>query len=121
MSMEIHNQHLKNLSNKLSYKDLIIFLIPFTIFMVYLYIFNPGILRPDTFNQFHQIATSTFGNWHPFFYIFIVINEKNKEKLGEVLTIAYTDSLTGVKSRHAFVEEEIKIDEAIAKRSLYLC
>ena len=71
MSMEIHNQHLKNLSNKLSYKDLIIFLIPFTIFMVYLYIFNPGILRPDTFNQFHQIATSTFGNWHPFFHTFI--------------------------------------------------
>ena len=71
MSMEIHNQHLKNLSNKLSYKDLIIFLIPFTVFMVYLYIFNPGILRPDTFNQFHQIATSTFGNWHPFFHTFI--------------------------------------------------
>lgn len=46
------------------------------------------------------------------------MNEKNKEKLGEVLTIAYTDSLTGVKSRHAFVEEEIKIDEAIAKNNM---
>lgn len=71
MNLKIDNQYLKNFSHKLSYKDLVIFLIPFVIFMVYLYIFNPGILRPDTFNQFHQIATSTYGNWHPFFHTFI--------------------------------------------------
>ena len=71
MNMKINNRYLNNISNKLSYKDLIIFLIPFVIFMVYLYIFDPGILRPDTFNQFHQIATSTYGNWHPFFHTFI--------------------------------------------------
>lgn len=56
---------------KLSYRDLIIFLIPFIIFMVYLYVFNPGILTIDSYGQLHQIASGNFGNWHPFFHTFI--------------------------------------------------
>ncbi len=56
---------------KLNYRDLIIFLIPFTIFMLYLYIYNPGIMNYDSFNQIHQIATNNFTNWHPFFHTFI--------------------------------------------------
>ena len=56
---------------KLNYKDLVIFLIPFCIFMYYLHVFNPGILSYDSFNQIHQITTNDFYNWHPFFHTFI--------------------------------------------------
>ncbi len=56
---------------KLNYKDLIIFLIPFLVFIYYLYTFDPGILSLDSYNQLHQIATSNFTNWHPFFHTFI--------------------------------------------------
>lgn len=56
---------------KFNLKDLIIFLIPLIIFLYYLYIYNPGILTMDSFNQLHQIATNHFNNWHPFFYTFI--------------------------------------------------
>lgn len=55
----------------LSYQDVLIFLIPFIIFMCYLFIYNPGILRYDTFYQLHQIATSQYNDWHPFFHTFI--------------------------------------------------
>ena len=63
--------YVKNKLMSLSYKDLIIFLVPFMIFMGYLYIFNPGILRYDSFYQLHQIATSQYNDWHPFFHTFI--------------------------------------------------
>ena len=56
---------------KLNLKDLLIFLIPFVIFMYYLHVFNPGILTYDSYDQLHQIATNTFFNWHPFFHTFI--------------------------------------------------
>jgi len=56
---------------KLNYRDFIIFLIPFIIFLIYLSVFNPGIATYDTFNQFHQIASGQFANWHPFFHTFI--------------------------------------------------
>lgn len=56
---------------KFNYNDLLIFLIPFIIFAYYLYIFNPGILTYDSYNQLHQIATNNFSNWHPFFHTFI--------------------------------------------------
>ena len=57
--------------SKLNYKDLIVFLIPVIIFSYYLYVFDPGILRYDSFNQFYQIASHHFTNWHPFFHTFI--------------------------------------------------
>ena len=41
-------------------------------------------------------------------------NEQNKEKLDVALTLAYTDSLTGVKSKHAYVEKEEEYDKLIA-------
>lgn len=56
---------------KLNYRDLIIFCIPFIIFSFYLFIYNPGILTYDSYNQLHQIATGSFDNWHPFFHTFI--------------------------------------------------
>ena len=59
------------ISEKFSHRDLIIFLIPFVIFSAYLFVFNPGILSFDSFNQLHQIATNEFNNWHPFFHTFI--------------------------------------------------
>ena len=56
---------------KITKKDLIIFLIPFIIFLCYLFIYNPGIVDVDPFNQLHQISTNQFTNWHPFFHTFI--------------------------------------------------
>ena len=60
-----------NKIRKLNYRDLIIFLIPFVIFLYYLSVFNPGILTTDSYMQLHQIATGTFDSWHPFFHTFI--------------------------------------------------
>lgn len=55
----------------LNRRDLVIFLIPFIVFSFYLYVFAPGIMVYDSFNQLHQIATGEFTNWHPFFHTFI--------------------------------------------------
>lgn len=55
----------------LNYKDLIIFLIPFAIFIYFLHVYDPGILNGDAYNQLHQITTNQFTNWHPFFHTFI--------------------------------------------------
>ena len=41
--------------------------------------------------------------------------EKQKEELGTAKQLAYTDSLTGAKSKHAYVEMEEKIDRLIAE------
>lgn len=56
---------------QLDYNDLVIFLIPFVIFTIYLYVFNPGVMSYDSFNQLHQIATGRFYSKHPFFHTFI--------------------------------------------------
>ena len=45
-------------------------------------------------------------------------NEQNKEKLGEALFLAYTDSLTGVKSKHAYVEMEEEYDRKISNNEI---
>ena len=60
-----------SLIKKLSYKDLIIFIIPIVVWGFYLYIFNPGILSYDSYNQLEQIQNHDFNNWHPFFHTFI--------------------------------------------------
>lgn len=44
------------------------------------------------------------------------VAEEREEELGKALTIAYQDALTGVHSRHSFVEEEMRIDALIAKK-----
>lgn len=41
--------------------------------------------------------------------------EKSKARLGEALSLAYSDPLTGVKSKHAYVEVEAEIDELVAQ------
>lgn len=70
MELNLRNNNIMR-NIKLDYRDLIIFLIPFIIFTIYLYVFNPGIMSYDSFNQLHQIATSNFKNNHPFFHTFI--------------------------------------------------
>ena len=46
------------------------------------------------------------------------INEENKEKLDAALVLAYTDPLTGVKSKHAYVEMEEKYDKLILENKI---
>lgn len=58
---------------KITYYDLIIFLIPIFIFGYFLHVLNPGIIFFDNYYQFHQIATNNFNNWHPFFHTFILM------------------------------------------------
>lgn len=55
----------------LNRRDLLIFAIPFVVFLYYLHVFYPGIMVFDSYNQLHQIATGQFTNWHPFFHTFI--------------------------------------------------
>lgn len=69
--MDIHYFSKDFIFNRFNYKDLIIFLIPSIIFMIWLYIYNPGVLGTDSYNQLHQIATNSFNNFHPFFHTFI--------------------------------------------------
>ena len=64
------NKFVRNFK-RLDYRDLVIFLIPFILFMYYLYVFNPGVLTFDSFDQLNQIASHNFGTWHPFFHTFI--------------------------------------------------
>lgn len=70
MNLNMDNVNINSIK-KLNYKDLIIFLIPFFIFIYYLHVYEPGILSVDSYNQLHQIATGEFSNWHPFFHTFI--------------------------------------------------
>lgn len=71
MGMNLRGEWKADYFSKLSYMDLIIFLIPVIVFSYYLYVFDPGILRYDSFDQLHQIASHQFYNWHPFFHTFI--------------------------------------------------
>lgn len=61
----------KPIFRNVNFRDLIIFLVPLMLFILYLYVYNPGILTYDSYTQLHQIATGHFTNWHPFFYTFI--------------------------------------------------
>lgn len=71
MNSQMQNSELFSNLKKFNPRDLLIFLIPFIIFLVYLYTYNPSILTYDSYNQLHQIATGQFDNWHPFFHTFI--------------------------------------------------
>ena len=71
MNLNLQTSQITATLKKLNYKDLIIFLIPFAIFLYYLHVYDPGILSVDSYNQLHQIATGQFSNWHPFFHTFI--------------------------------------------------
>ena len=71
MDIQTEREKIFSRFKQLNYKDLIIFLIPVIIFSFYLYVYNPGILTFDSFNQVHQIASGRYTNWHPFFHTFI--------------------------------------------------
>ena len=55
------------LIKKIKKEDVIIFLVSCAILLFFLYVFAPGILTYDSYNQLNQIRTGTFTNWHPFF------------------------------------------------------
>ena len=46
------------------------------------------------------------------------IKDETQEKLGEVTSIAYSDPLTGVKSKYAYVEMEEEYDRLIAENKI---
>ena len=48
----------------------------------------------------------------------IEINKQNEAELNKAMQLAYTDPLTGVKSKHAYVELEDEIDKKIAKNQM---
>lgn len=56
---------------KIKKEDILIFIISFLLLNIFLYIFYPGILSYDSYNQLNQIKTNNFSNWHPFFHTFI--------------------------------------------------
>jgi hypothetical protein len=62
---------IKEYLKKIDYKDIIIFLIPLIAFLTVLFVFYPGILSYDSYNQLNQINTGKFESWHPFIHTFI--------------------------------------------------
>ena len=46
----------------------------------------------------------------------IEVNKQSEEQLDKAMHLAYTDPLTGVKSKHAYVEIEEELDNLIAER-----
>ncbi len=52
-------------------RDIFIFFLTFSILTIYLFIFAPGILTYDSYNQLQQINSFNFNSWHPFFHTFI--------------------------------------------------
>ena len=47
-----------------------------------------------------------------------ILVEKGQEQLHETIIIAYTDPLTNIKNKHAYVEEEERIDKLIAENKM---
>ncbi len=56
---------------KFNYRDLMIFLVPIIIFLLYLFVYNPGVLTVSSYSQLHQIATGKFTTAHPIFHTLI--------------------------------------------------
>ena len=69
--MNLQNLEIKSNEKRINYRDLMIFIVPILIFGLYLFIYNPGILTTESFNQLHQIAGGEFTNRFPFFHSFI--------------------------------------------------
>lgn len=62
------NTNESNILPKFNYRDLLIVLVPILIFLVYLIMYNPGVLTVSSYSQLHQIATSKFTTSHPIFH-----------------------------------------------------
>jgi len=58
---------------KIDKKDIIIFLIPFCLFMFLLLVFYPGIITYDGHNQWSQIVSNNISNAHPFFSTYFML------------------------------------------------
>ena len=64
----ISNLQKLEINTKLNYRDLIIFIVPILIFLLYLSIYNPGILSTNSYSILHQISSGEFTNAHPFLH-----------------------------------------------------
>jgi len=58
---------------KIDKKNIIIFLIPFCLFLFLLLVFYPGIITYDGNNQWQQIVNNNKNNGHPFFSTFFML------------------------------------------------
>ena len=61
-----------NMNLKINYRDLMIFIVPVLIFLLYLFVYNPGVLTVASYSQLHQIATGKFTTTSPIFHSLIV-------------------------------------------------
>lgn len=65
------NEKFQKQLKKITKEDVIIFLIPFVMFLFYWIIFYPGILSYDSHYQINEIMAGKFDTSHPFFHTFI--------------------------------------------------
>lgn len=56
---------------KFNFRDLMILLVPIIIFLLYLFVYNPGVLTVASYSQLHQIATGEFTSIHPILHTLI--------------------------------------------------
>lgn len=63
--------------NKNTKHRIIVFIITFSICMIYLYCFYPFIVHVDTYMQLSNINDNIFNNWHPYFHTLILKICKN--------------------------------------------
>lgn len=62
------NSNESNIIPKFNYRDLLIVLVPILIFLLYLFVYNPGVLTVASYSQLHQIATGEFTTSNPIFH-----------------------------------------------------
>ena len=65
------NANESNIIPKFNFRDLMILLVPILIFLLYLFVYNPGVLTVTSFSQLHQIATGKFTSGSPIFHTLI--------------------------------------------------
>lgn len=56
---------------RFNFRDLMILLVPIIIFLLYLFVYNPGVLTVSSYSQLHQIATGQFTSANPIFHTLI--------------------------------------------------
>lgn len=56
---------------RFNFRDLMILLVPIIIFLLYLFVYNPGVLTVTSYSQLHQIATGKFTSGSPVFHTLI--------------------------------------------------
>lgn len=67
------NSSKSSIITKVNYRDLMIFIIPILIFMLYYFVYNPGVLTVASYSQLHQIAADRFTTAQPIFYTYLVM------------------------------------------------